>query len=257
MSFRTVIGLIFISLLVIQSAYAADVTYQGKVIDADTLEPIEGAVVVTVWNEERATIAGADVRFRDARETLTDRNGDWAVSGPKGETDDMNPYTSLLLGKYYLRDPYFIIYRPGYWGIGTFALPGGFTAYPYIDRDHNLEGIVLIRPGDTWGEVKKFYKKYSIGSVPFITVKDPERKLRDLNFSFEYPENVMKVGSGIRRGVRPFWVYTVVGLKKAITREERLKAMRFSVGEKALPILDKMQSEERERLLGPLRRKAK
>jgi len=255
MSSRTLIGLAFLSLLVIQSAYAADVTYQGKVIDADTLEPIEGAVVVAVWNEERATIAGADTRFKDAKETLTDRNGDWGISGPKGETDNMNPYTSLLLGKYYLRDPYFIIYRPGYWGIGTFALPGGFTAYPYIDRDHNLEGIVLIRPGDTWGEVKKFYKKYSIGSVPFITVKDPERKLRDLNFSFVYPENVRKVGW--QKGIEPFNVYTVTGLKKAKTREERLKAMSFSVGEKALPILDKMQSEERERLLGPLRRKAK
>ena len=45
-------------------------------------------------------------------------------------------------------------------------------------------------------------------------------------------------------------------VKKAKTRDERLKAMSFSVG-KALPNVSKMESEERERLFGPKRRRVK
>lgn len=256
MSLRTVIGLFFILLLVSQSAYATDMTYQGKVIDADTLEPIEGAVVVAIWNESRAFITGSDTRFKDAKEVLTDKNGDWAITGPKGRSKaynkDFHRTISFLFGKYYLMDPYIEIYKPGYRDPARTL--GGFTAYPYVDRKHNLEGISLWRSGDTREESKEFHKKYSYGFVPFIPVKDPERSLRDLDFSFEYPENVGKVRP--QKGIEAFVVYTVVGLKKARTREEKLKAMSFSVG-KALPMLDKMRSEERERLLGPARRKAK
>jgi len=117
----------------------------------------------------------------------------------------------------------------------------------------NLEGIVLIRSGETREEREEFRKKYHNGFVPFIPVKDPEKKLRDLNFSFEYPDNVRKVGgqSG-QRGVGP--VYNVIGLKKAKTREERLDAMRFSTG-KELPLASKMEREERERLWPKRRRK--
>jgi len=76
-----------------------------------------------------------------------------------------------------------------------------------------------------------------------------------LDFSFEYPDNVRKVGgqSG-QRGVGP--VYNVIGLKKAKTREERLDAMRFTAPGK-LPLAHKMQWEERERLLDPSRRRQK
>ncbi len=117
----------------------------------------------------------------------------------------------------------------------------------------------MIRSGDTFEEKKAFYEKYHYSFIPFIPLKDPERKLKDLDFSFKYPENTEKIdGEAIRpRGIRPYWVYTVQGLRKAKTRKERLMAMRFSVGEKALPILDKMLREEREQLLGSIRRKAK
>lgn len=249
MSFRTIIGLILLLLLASQSVCAADRTFQGKVIDADTLKPIEGALVVAIWRKTRAGIAGSDTRFKDAKETLTDKNGEWTIVGPEGDEDKLIGILQVI-GVFVTTEPEFVIYKPGYvkyWTVGC------FVAYPYVDKEHGLEGIVLRRPGVTKEERKKFYEKYK-DFLPFISLKNPEKKLRDLKFSFEYPENVRKVGW--RREIEIFKVYTVVGLKKAKTREERLDAMRFTAPGK-LPLAHKMQWEERERLLGPSRRRQK
>ena len=219
MSFRIVIAVMLFLLIVSQSACAADRTFRGKVIDAETLKPIEGAVVVAIWRKTRAGIAGADTRFKDAKETLTDKNGEWTIVGPEGYEDKIIPGLLTLIGVWATQSPGFIIYKPGY---AKYYKLGGFRAYPCVDKEHNIEGIVLIRLGDTKEEREKYRKKYG-RFLPFIPVKDPERKLRDLDFSFEYPENVMKIGRGIyRKGIEPYWVYTVVGLKTAKTRKERL-----------------------------------
>jgi hypothetical protein len=244
MSLRTIIGLILFLLLVSQSACATDRTYQGKVIDADTLKPIKGAVVVAIWRKTRAGIAGSDTRFKDAKETLTDKKGEWAIVGPEGYEAKIIPGLIQLIGVFVTTSPEIIYYKPGY----RRGIRGGFSAYPYIDREHNLEGIVLSRPGETLEEIKEYSKKYSVGTLRFIPVKDPEKKLRDLDFSFQYPENVKTVGW--KRGMSAS--YLVIGLKKAKTREERLDAMSFTAPGK-LPLTHKMQWEERGRLLGQSR----
>lgn len=246
MNLRTFIWIIFIFLLVSQSACAADKTFQGKVIDADTLKPIEGAVVVAIWRKTRAGIgAGADTRFKDAKESLTDKNGEWSITGPKGDEDKVVPTLLHFVGVYMTRKPEIIYYKPGY----RSTIRGGLTAYPYIVKEHNLEGIVLVRVGETKEERKEFKKKYPVG-VPFIPIKEPEKKLRNLDFSFEYPENVKVVGR--KKGMKV--PYRVIGLRKAKTREERLDAMRFTAPGK-LPLAHKMQWEERERLFGADRKK--
>ena len=58
-----------------------DRSYKGKVIDADTGEPIEAAVVLGVWNKEYPTPGGGVSEFYDARETVTDKNGEFSISG--------------------------------------------------------------------------------------------------------------------------------------------------------------------------------
>jgi len=246
MSLRATIVIISLLLLVSQSACAADRTFQGKVIDADTLEPIEGAVVVAIWRKTRAGIAGADTRFKDAKETLTDKRGDWGIVGPEGYEDKIIPGLIHLMGVLVTTEPEFIIYKPGY----RRGVRGGFSAYPYIDKEHNLEGIILNRPGETWEEIREYSSKYSVGILRFIPVKDPEKKLRDLDFSFQYPENVRKVGW--RREIEAFKVYTVVGLKKAKTREERRTAIPSRPTDyiEKIPFLNKILQEEDERLYG-------
>jgi hypothetical protein len=58
-----------------------DGTYSGRVVDADTREPIEGAVVLGTWYTERPTVAGAVHEYYDARETLTDKDGGFSIHG--------------------------------------------------------------------------------------------------------------------------------------------------------------------------------
>jgi len=87
-------------------------TFRGKVIDADTKEPIEGAVVVVYWYKARATPAGESTTLKDVKECLTDKNGGWSITGPKGREDWPIPYLALLIS--YVRTPGFIVFKPGY-----------------------------------------------------------------------------------------------------------------------------------------------
>ena len=95
------------------SAYAA--TFKGRVLDADTREPIEGAVVVAVWHEATATISGESTRLKDVRETLTDKNGEWTMEGPTGKWGgSVTAIYTFLTGSYYTRPPEFIVFKPGH-----------------------------------------------------------------------------------------------------------------------------------------------
>lgn len=58
-----------------------DGTYKGKVIDADTVQPLEGVVVLGVWYTVLPTAAGGVSSYYDAKETLTDKNGEFEISG--------------------------------------------------------------------------------------------------------------------------------------------------------------------------------
>jgi hypothetical protein len=58
-----------------------DGPYEGRVIDADTKEPIEGVVVLGVWYTTQFSPAGSTHNFYDARETVTDKKGEFTIRG--------------------------------------------------------------------------------------------------------------------------------------------------------------------------------
>lgn len=87
--------------------------YWGKVVDAETGEPIVGAVVVIKWAEGEPTVAGVSTRLKDVKETLTDENGEWELRGPRGE-NPLGMVLSFIPFVYYTKRPEFIIYKPGY-----------------------------------------------------------------------------------------------------------------------------------------------
>ncbi len=221
-------------------AQYAKKTFRGKLIDADTLKPIEGAVVVAAWYKARPTPAGDSTYFKYAKETLTDKDGEWSITGHagyQGKSELHELFLGLTIGV--MRKPSMIYYKPGY----TREVPGGFAAYAYIDKEKNLEGIILIHMGETWDDVRAYSHKYRGRNIPFIPVKDPDEKLKNLEFSFKYPENVRTIW---RKTEYTEADYVVRGLIKAKTREERLDAM----GELRIfgPIAFKIYNEERVRL---------
>jgi len=55
--------------------------YKGRVIDAETGQPISGVVVLGVWYSKTPTPAGSTSHFHDARETVTDEKGNFTLSG--------------------------------------------------------------------------------------------------------------------------------------------------------------------------------
>lgn len=58
-----------------------DGPYKGRVIDAETSRPIEGAVVSATWYKVEATPAGGVSTYYDSYEMLTDKNGEFSIPG--------------------------------------------------------------------------------------------------------------------------------------------------------------------------------
>ncbi len=58
-----------------------DGPYKGRVVDSETGEPIEGAVVLAVWRTNYPTGAGGISKYKDAQETVTDENGEFKLPG--------------------------------------------------------------------------------------------------------------------------------------------------------------------------------
>ena len=195
-------------------------TYHGKVIDADTLEPIEGAVVYAIWIKCRPGIGSRSCGIGPVKEVLTDAEGEWRITGPKGNDDP--GYIRSVIGFLvpWIGSPRIRYYKPGYFPI-FYEAPGicGFYAHAYRDKARNIEGIILnrINSKEEWDKVAKLQKED--GLSPLVPIKDPERKLRELDFDFKYSEDVIRV-----RGLTDNTTYEVVGLKRAVTPEEKRKA---------------------------------
>lgn len=78
----------------LSAIFRYDGPYEGKVIDTETGKPIQGAVVLGVWNRIHSNVAGWNYEFYDAVETVTDENGNFHIKGLGplffSNIDDMN-----------------------------------------------------------------------------------------------------------------------------------------------------------------------
>jgi hypothetical protein len=84
--------------------------FKGKVIDAETKAPIEGAAVSVYYKVLYYDIGGGGTRVIHTKETLTDENGEFVIPS----------YTTLMLPLNTSANADFIIYKPGY-----ASYPGG------------------------------------------------------------------------------------------------------------------------------------
>ena len=120
--------------LVVGALPAADVfadgPYRGRVIDAETKEPLAGAVVLVYWIRNAPAIGhGPAQSFLGAEEALTDDRGEFIVA--ENPPSNWIPFTWRSL-------PNFIIFQPGY---GYF--PRHFATTPPLPPT-GFEGLLKI-----------------------------------------------------------------------------------------------------------------
>ena len=121
-------------------------TYSGKVVDAETGKPLQGAVIVVVWYKKAIYSMDGPEYFHNARETLTDREGNFSMDASEGI--NWNPLT-------WIETPRIAVYHPGYWPLSD-AYPREFRD-PYGMDDAMKKGAVVKLPKlKTDEELRKF-----------------------------------------------------------------------------------------------------
>lgn len=124
--------------------------YHGRVLDAETKEPLSGTVVLAIWYREVAFIPMAAhspaVDYHDALEVLADAQGEFTVPAKTHLT---------AIGK--IREPEFVIYYPGY---GSYP---SLQAYP--QRKEEITAAYR----------EKFFR------IELIKLKTREERLRSLD----------------------------------------------------------------------------
>ena len=106
--------------------------WKGKVMDVETKEPLEGAVVLAVWERVYRTPYGPSSYFYEAKEVVTNKGGVFEV--PSYTPINLLPIISNMRG------PLFTIFKPGYGSVNGMALGGYFTGKAQEEQDFNLDG---------------------------------------------------------------------------------------------------------------------
>ena len=116
------------------SIFRIDGPYKGKVVDAETREPLEGVVVLGVWSKVYPNVAGTTSEFYDSVELLTDKNGEFKIPG-KG----------LLLFSF-LDEMDVIIFKSGYsqFGFGPWSDFKTRTGGKFVKWDGD-KAVFLLR----------------------------------------------------------------------------------------------------------------
>jgi len=209
--------------------FAKERAFSGKVIDAETKAPIEGVVVVAYWLSPKGRYL-----VREVKEALTDKKGEWAIMGEESEGKSLHPIPAIIQrpDHYDMKQPGFIMFKPGYESYDSSKGKSySFIAYPYWDKKGGLEGIVLSINEKEVNYIRKIAGKELILNygLPFIPIKDAERKLKSLDIPFDYDpvgvkrlhdwENLYKEKNSL------FYSYTLFGFKRLLEKGDRMGAL--------------------------------
>lgn len=145
--------------------------WTGKVIDSETKQPIEGAVVAAEWYETFAAIPEKSDRFRGAKEVVTDSEGIFKI--------DKQSYFSIL-PESEIQGPFIIIFKAGYgffpeshiypkdWDKHYFEKPGAVVELPKFktidERRRKLHGG-LITSVSLHKKLKKLFEQMNIERI--------------------------------------------------------------------------------------------
>jgi hypothetical protein len=160
---QLIIGLLLFCLTSIACAQS-DGPYRGKVVELETGNPIEGAVVAAEWTIEPFVHTE---RVCDAQETVTDKNGEFEL--PKASC------TSHPLAQMY--KPRVVVFKPRYLG--------------YLPIGNNPEEMRIKMPSFTGNEFKD-EKQYYVIKLGKPKTRE-ERELTYENASFSDDETRRKL----------------------------------------------------------------
>jgi hypothetical protein len=107
----TLLGLALL-LLLAGPAAPGNAQFHGVVIDAETKAPIVDAVVVAVWLRRPVIRMDGPAHFHDARETMTDIRGAFALDA--SPRIDWNPFTTVAPPRIVIRAPGYLEFPLGY-----------------------------------------------------------------------------------------------------------------------------------------------
>lgn len=171
--YLTIFAMVLIfSITSVASAFASWLVYhkpafKGKVIDAETKEPIEGVVVVAVYTKTSMGIAESYSVTINVREALTDKNGEFYIPS----------YTTITQPLSWEDKATLIIFKPGY---------GSFPGYPQSPSglkpmDHEIffsEDFGKEREIELWAKGGPPPKLEKL-KLPFGLVELPKLKTRE------------------------------------------------------------------------------
>lgn len=139
--------------------------YRGRVVDIDTGQPIEGAVVIAKYQKETlAPPVEPQSSTIHVKETLTDKDGRFVFPA----------YTTIIQPFSWSYDVSFLIFKPGYLCYGWSVMPGFFEGTAEKDSAELFE---------QWNKSLKF-KFTASGTVMLPKVTSYEDRFQSkLNFS--------------------------------------------------------------------------
>ena len=122
--------------------------FKGKIVDIESKEPIEGAVVVAIYRKQVIGVGDSVTMDFDAREAVTDKDGSFRIPS----------YTTLIQPLSWSIPTQFIIFKPGYVCDGTLGREEDFSGTGTVsDREYTASwnsslkykisktGIVMLR----------------------------------------------------------------------------------------------------------------
>jgi hypothetical protein len=135
------IGLCLLSIISMSACGKAILrSFEGKVVDVESKEPIEGAVVLAVYYKSTISVAGSGSYAVNAQEMLTDANGEFKIPARTVKLKDASGKLQCNL----------IIFKPGY---GVFP-------------DHELSNAV--EESKTWPRPEK----HIVYQIPKLKTKE-------------------------------------------------------------------------------------
>ncbi len=151
--------------------------FKGKVLDAETKEPIEGAVVVAVYHKSAIRLAPESISIiKHIRETLTSKDGTFSISAYTSLTDPLSFDFWVT----------FIIFKPGY---GSFpdnqVTPSGIKPVDqevFFSGELGSEGeLRMWEQGEKGPKLKKFNVTFGMVELPELdTVEERRRNIPSL-----------------------------------------------------------------------------